>query len=110
MSMQILTLSRYLLELSLQEARFVDTRPSKIAAACLCLALRLKKECKWDINFSYHTGYDERQLSSLLVPLNNMLRDASKSKLQTIRTKYSHTIFYEVAKTPNLQPEDFQSL
>lgn len=101
--MQVLTLSRYLLELSLQEARFVDTRPSKIAAACLCLALKLKDECKWDVNFSYHTGYDERQISAIVQQLNIMMKDAPKSKLQTIRTKYSHSIFYEVAKTAPLE-------
>lgn len=103
MSMQILTLSRYLLELSLQEARFVDTRPSKIAAACLCLALKLKDECKWDMNFSYHTGYEERELIATVQQLNTMMKDALKSKLQTVRTKYSHSIFYEVAKTSPLE-------
>lgn len=110
MSMQILTLSRYLLELSLQESHFVDTRPSKIAASCLCLALQLKNESKWDINFSYHTGYELREIQNIVVQLNNMLRDAGKSKLQTVRTKYSHSIFYEVAKTPALESSAFEEV
>lgn len=102
MSMQTLTLARYMLELSLHEAKFVDKRPSKISAACLCLALKMKREHSWDVNLSYHTGYDERELQSLILDLNKMLIDAPKSKLQTVRTKYSHSIFYEVAKTETL--------
>jgi len=102
MSMQVLTLSRYLLELSLHEAKFVAERPSKIAAACLCLSLKMKKEHSWNVNFSYHTGYEERELEKLMHDLNKMIIDAPKSKLQTVRTKYSHTIFYEVAKTEPL--------
>lgn len=100
--MQVLTLSRYLLELSLHEAKFVAERPSKIAAACLCLSLKMKKEHSWNVNFSYHTGYEERELEKLMHDLNKMIIDAPKSKLQTVRTKYTHTIFYEVAKTEPL--------
>lgn len=96
--MQVLTLSRYLLELSLHEAKFVAERPSKIASACLCLSLKLKKEYAWDVNFYYHTGYEERELIKLMRSLNKMIIDAPKSKLQTVRTKYSHTIFHEVAQ------------
>jgi len=106
MSMQVLTLSRYLLELSLHEAKFVDVRPSKISAACLSLSLKLKKEQSWDVNFSYHTGYEERELRQMILDLNKMMKDAPKNKLQTVRTKYSHTIFYEVAKTEPLKEED----
>eukprot|EP00111_Clytia_hemisphaerica_P024634 TCONS_00072616-protein len=108
MSMQILTLSRYLLELSLHESKFVAERPSKVAAACLCLSLKLKKEHSWNVNFSYHTGYEERELEKLVRDLNKMMTDAPKNKLQTVRTKYSHTIFYEVAKTEPLPASELQ--
>lgn len=104
MSMQVLTLSRYILELSLHEAQFVSSCTSKIAAACLCLALKMRDECEWDVNFSYHTGYSEEELTDLIIALNAMVSEASKSKLQTVRTKYSHPIFYEVAKIPAVDP------
>ena len=102
MSMPILTLSRYILELSIHEAQFVDVRSSQIAAACLCLAVKMKKEGTWDATLAYHTGYSEQELMPLMESLNNMVAVSPESKLQTVRTKYLHPIFYEVAKTPAL--------
>ena len=102
--MQLLTLARYILELSLQEAQFVDIRSSKISAACLCLALKMKDDGEWEANLSYHTGYQENELSSLVANLNTMVNNAPKSKLQTIRKKYLHPDFYEVAKIPAVDP------
>ncbi|XP_047130316.1 G2/mitotic-specific cyclin-B3 isoform X1 [Hydra vulgaris] len=104
MSMQLLTLARYILELSLQEAQFVDVRSSKISAACLCLALKMKDEGDWEANLSYHTGYQEKELSTLVTNLNTMVTNAPKSKLQTIRNKYLHPVFFEVAKIPAVDP------
>jgi len=100
MSMQILTLSRYILELSLQEATFVVIRPSLIAAACLCLAQKMKDEGEWEENLIFHTTYKESELHDIMIELNKMVEIAPKSKLQTVRTKYMHPIFFEVAKTP----------
>ena len=103
MSMQILTLSRYILELSIHEAQFVDIRSSQIASACLCLAINMKQECTWDETLAYHTGYTENELMELVKSLNKMLTSAPDSKLQTVRVKYLHPIFYEVAKIEPLE-------
>ena len=102
LSLQILTLARYILELSIHEALFVDVPASKIAAACLCLALKMKDEGEWDGNFVYHTTYKEKDLKQLMRDLNDMVETAPKNKLQTVRTKYSHPVFHEVAKIPAL--------
>lgn len=97
--MEILTLSRYVLESSLQDYEFVDCVPSKIASACLALAFRMKKESgKWDKTLEHHTSYNEAELIELMGRLNKMIKAAPNSKLQTVRNKYSHPIFYEVAK------------
>lgn len=80
----------------------MDVPASKIAAACLCLALKMKDEGEWDGNFVHHTTYKEKDLKQLMRNLNNMVEAAPKNKLQTVPTKYSHPVFHEVAKIPAL--------
>ena len=46
-NMETLTLARYILEMSLMEYDFVHRRESEMAAASLCLALRMKKAGDW---------------------------------------------------------------
>ena len=45
--METLTLARYVLEMSLMENKFLGQRDSKMAAACLQLALKMKKAGEW---------------------------------------------------------------
>ena len=96
-SMETLTLARYILELSLQEYEFVECRPSVIAAACLNLAFKMKKAGEWDLTLVYHSGCREHELIDLMRRLNKIISQPQK-KLTTIRMKYSHPVFHEVAK------------
>lgn len=110
MGMELLTLSRYILELSLQEAVFIVIPSSQMAAGCLCLAMKMTNEDGWDINHVYHTGYKEEELVVLMKQLNQMLIDVPNSKLRTITTKYSHHVHFSVAKTKPLAEDAFDSL
>lgn len=40
--------------------------------------------------------------------LNNELLKKPKKQLMTVRNKYSHKIFFEVAKIPTIKNEDLQ--
>ncbi|XP_022093413.1 G2/mitotic-specific cyclin-B3-like isoform X2 [Acanthaster planci] len=101
-SMETLTLARFILELSLTEAQFLETRDSLIAAAALLLAFKMTKTGEWDTTLQYYSGYKESELTELTSQLNSMLAATPNKQLMTIRNKYSHKVFYGVAKLPPL--------
>lgn len=103
LSMETLTLSRYILETSLMEYDLVHERDSKIAAGSLLLALKMRDQT-WSPELTYYSGYQESELTSLMYRLNEMISCSVKSSTKTIKNKYSHPIFYEVAKTAPLPP------
>ena len=104
--MEILTLARYILESSLLHYEFVDCSPSKIAAASLLLAFKMKNCHEWDSTLIYHTGHREEDLKELLIRLNKVISEPPKATLNTIRSKYSHPVFSEVAKIPTIIIEE----
>ena len=101
------------------EYDLIDERDSKVAAAALLLALKMKKQ-SWvsffnslrrknykhlffqDATLTFYSRYEEEQLIALSYKLNDVISAPAKSNLKTIRTKYSHRIFFEVAKIPPL--------
>ncbi|XP_035206076.1 G2/mitotic-specific cyclin-B3-like [Stegodyphus dumicola] len=99
--MELLTLARYILETSLMDYDLIDVLDSKMAAASLFLALKMKGE-KWTPTLQYYSGYQENELSDLVISLNKNISAVPNKQLQTIRKKYSHEIFFKVAKVPTL--------
>jgi cyclin B len=101
--METLTLARYILETSLLEYDFVPVRASKMAAACLSLAMEMKNfRNKWTPTLVYYTGYTREELFELVTKLNVLLSGQPKKNLKTVHSKYSHSVFFQVAKTPVL--------
>lgn len=107
MGIKILTLARFILELSLQGAEFLHQPSSKMAAAALCLAMRMSEAGPWNANHRYHSGYEEHELYGVMEELNNMLIESPGSKLQTVRSKYIHPVKFAVAKTKPLPKNSF---
>ncbi|XP_053403016.1 G2/mitotic-specific cyclin-B3-like [Mercenaria mercenaria] len=105
-NMETLTLARYILEMSLMEYEFVSKRESEMAAASLWLALKMKKAGDWTNTLVHYTGYKEEEITPMAKKLNKYITEPPK-QLTTIRSKYSHKVFYEVAKTPTLTEADF---
>ncbi|CAH1245697.1 CCNB3 [Branchiostoma lanceolatum] len=100
--MGTLTLARFVLELALQEYEFVTYRESKLAAGALLLAFKMKKMGDWTPTLEYYSGYKGEELKDLVRHLNSLLAAPRDSRLKTVRAKYSHSVFYEVAKLPPL--------
>uniref|UniRef100_A0A8C9TIR2 Cyclin B3 n=1 Tax=Scleropages formosus TaxID=113540 RepID=A0A8C9TIR2_SCLFO len=98
--METLTLARYVCELSLMELEMVPERASCLASACLLLALIMKELGGWTRSLQYHAGYTVSDLSPLVRKLYSMLALPADDKLKAVRNKYSHKVFFEVAKTP----------
>jgi len=96
LSMETLTLARYILETSLMEYDLIQERDSKTAAAALLLALKMKST-SWTPELQFYSSYKASELMTLVYKLNDLISCPVKVN-KTIKTKYSHKIFYEVAK------------
>ncbi|CAN7997784.1 unnamed protein product [Ixodes hexagonus] len=101
LALETLTLARFVLESSLMDYTLVGKRESLMAAAALLQALRMKGMA-WSTTLEYWTGYKESELEDLQKHLNRLLTTQQTGTLEAIRSKYSHTVFFEVALTPLL--------
>ncbi|GIY06850.1 hypothetical protein CEXT_51731 [Caerostris extrusa] len=113
-SMEMLTLARYILEMSLMDYEVVDILDSKIAAAALLLAHKMKHS-EWSPTLEFYSGYKESELIELAIRLNRNISARSVRQLMTIRTKYSHDVFFCVANiepllTTNLGSSDMKTV
>ncbi|XP_029164613.1 G2/mitotic-specific cyclin-B3 [Nylanderia fulva] len=99
-SMPTLTLARFILEYSLMDYSMITFSDSKMAAAALLLALLMKDLGGWTATLEYYSGYKLDDIRDICNLLNQCLHKKHKESLMTVRNKYSHKIFFEVAKLP----------
>ncbi|XP_024885567.1 G2/mitotic-specific cyclin-B3-like, partial [Temnothorax curvispinosus] len=99
-SMPTLTLARYILEHSLMDYTMIRFSDSKMAAAALLLALLMKDLGGWNPTLEYYSGYKLDDIRDICNLLNQSLHRKHKEALKTVHSKYSHKIFFEVAKLP----------
>ncbi|XP_005100335.1 G2/mitotic-specific cyclin-B3 [Aplysia californica] len=97
-SMVTLTLARFILEMSLMEYSLITERDSRIAAAALYIAMKMSKEGEWEGEVVQSSGYTVEKIKDMVLALNTMLHARPIPQLSTIRSKYSHIVFHEVAK------------
>lgn len=107
-SIETLTLARYLLESSLLEGQFITKRASMMASSCLYLAMMMKNCGEWTATLIHYTGYSKEQLHDCVLQLNAMNSAPANKNLMTVRNKYSHQVFHEVATIPPLDPLTIQ--
>jgi len=102
-----LTLARYVLETSLMHYEFVQLPESLVAAAALKLALKIRDNADWGEVHVQYSGYTADELDSTMWKLNRIIQDHPLTRtLSNIRAKYSHDIFFGVAKlSPLTFPE-----
>lgn len=138
--MRFLTLSRYILELSLQDYNFAYVSDSLKACAALYLALKMASaydrntklhaiinkdmdtqphqivsianlsSTEWNSTLVHYTGSFLKDFIEYVPSMNNLLIAAVGCKYKTIYKKYSHQVFYEVAKIPPLNESELESL
>ncbi|ETN68105.1 hypothetical protein AND_000053 [Anopheles darlingi] len=97
--MPILTLARYILETSLMEYNTVLMLDSKLACAALFIALRMNNKPGWNPTLEFYSGYKMADFKDVVISLN-MCMMHPKTTLNTVRQKYSHELFFGVAKCP----------
>ncbi|KAI9761382.1 MAG: hypothetical protein M4579_001032 [Chaenotheca gracillima] len=59
---QTRTLGKYLMEISLLDHRFMEHRPSLIAAASMYLARLILERGEWDMTLTHYAGYNEQEI------------------------------------------------
>lgn len=101
--MPILTLARYILETSLMEYDTVIVSDSKLACAALFIARRMSDLPGWNKTLEFYSGYKVDDFKNVIILLNNVIMPKKSSpllKLTNVREKYSHELFFQVAKCP----------
>jgi len=110
-SMELLTLARYILEMSLMSYDVAQKSESLVAAAALFLAATMKGQMDiWSRTLVHYTSFEKEDLLSTVTLLNNQISMPRSKNLNTIISKYSHKVFHEVALTPSLTEEQLQQL
>ncbi|EDX14301.1 G2/mitotic-specific cyclin-B3 [Drosophila simulans] len=110
--MPTLTLARYILELSLMDYANISFSDSQMASAALFMALRMHggpgqlDKQTWTSTLIYYTGYQLADFAEIVTVLNAGLHRKPRATIKTIRNKYSHKIFHEVAKVPLLTNQE----
>jgi hypothetical protein len=96
-------LTKYLMELTMQEYKFLKFLPSEIASAATFMAMKMTTGQGWNATLEQHTGYSEASLSTVLTELHALaLKDPPKYK--AVRKKYLNKKFHEVSKLPVVSP------
>ncbi len=91
MSMPVLTLGRYILELALMDYSLnVETSESRLAAAAMILTFLLKEIEGWEATLEYYSGYSVDDCRPLVHRLHKLLLKPPNEMRKTIRTKYEH--------------------
>ena len=73
-----------------------------MAASCLRLAMMMNSCGEWTPTLVHYTGYTDNELRDCVQQLNSMNSAPANKNLMTVKNKYSHKVFHEVAKIPAL--------
>lgn len=79
-----------------------------MAASCLHLALLMNNSSEWTPTLVHYTGYTKDELRDCVLQLNSMNAAPPNKNLMTVRNKYSHKVFHEVATIPALDTLSIQ--
>lgn len=103
--MSLLTLARYILEVSLHFLDFCRISPSKVAAASLLLALKMSHSGEWNNILHKYSTYKEEDLTELMWSLNHMMiyYRGVLPQCTKVFEKYDHEVFFSVARVKPLR-------
>jgi hypothetical protein len=91
----------YLAERTLQEYKLLQHLPSKVAAACVNIALRtLRTSDAWTPTMTYYSGYSQEELRPVILDVQDMVTNSVATSLQAVRKKYALPKYGGVVSTP----------
>lgn len=98
-------LAKYLMELTIVDYDMVHIHPSEIAAAALCMSMKLLDNSKWTDTLHYYSKYSETELLPIMKRMANLVLKAGSGKLTAVYTKYKGAKFMKISTIPQLQSE-----
>nr|ADP95148.1 cyclin B [Macrobrachium rosenbergii] len=104
------TLAKYLMELCLLEYSMVHFKPSIIAAAALCLALKLSDGSEWNNTLVFYSRYTEEQLIPVMAKMSSVVVKSYTMKQQAVRLKYKVSKYMKISDIPQLKSKIIQNL
>jgi len=104
------TLAKYLMELTLSEYDCAHYNPSLLAAASLCLTMKILDNDPWNETLVHHSGYTEKDLLPVMQKLAVIVTKAETSKLQAVRGKYASPKFMRISMIPELKSSVIKNL
>ncbi|XP_009873371.1 PREDICTED: G2/mitotic-specific cyclin-B1-like [Apaloderma vittatum] len=105
-------LAKYLMELSIMDYCMVHIPPSKIAAAAICLALKLLNGCEWTQTLQQYMTYAESDLLPVMqhIAKNVFLVNKGITKNLTIKNKYDSQKYASVSTMEQLDSPVIRNL
>lgn len=97
------TLAKYLMELTIVDYDSVNVLPSEIAAASLCLSMKLLDSSEWEDTVAYYSNYSETQLDPIIRKIAQLVLKAGTGKLTAIKNKYQSSKFLRISGIPELK-------
>lgn len=98
------TLAKYLMELSMLDYEMCHVPPSKIAAAALCLSIKLFDDVEWTATLEHYSRYSYEELHPIICHLSKNLKLAKTSTyLAAVRTKYASNKAFKISLSKEVQ-------
>lgn len=104
------TLAKYLMELTIVDYEMVHYHPSEIAAAALCLSMKVLDHTTWDDTLQFYSKYSEDHLLPIMKRMAVLVTKAGAGKLTAIYTKYKSSKFMKISVIPELKSQVIQEL
>nr|ADI86226.1 cyclin b [Metapenaeus affinis] len=104
------TLAKYLMELCLPEYGMCHYKSSMIAAAALCLSLKLLDGNTWSDTLTFYSRYTEDQLMPVICKMAAVVVKSSTAKQQAVRQKYKASKLMKISEIPQLKSRLITSL
>lgn len=90
-------MAKYALELSLLSYEMSWVRPSKQAAAALCLSIKLLGDGHWDSTLTHYGRYPESKLVKTMAHMATLMLNANRGPHMTIFEKFKHGNYGEAS-------------
>jgi len=81
------TVAKYLIEMAILDEKFLNYKPSLIAAAATWLSRKMLKKGDWDKTLEFYSGYDEKALEPCVNEMLNFLQ--TNTRYKTVYKKYT---------------------
>ncbi|XP_064608933.1 G2/mitotic-specific cyclin-B-like [Liolophura sinensis] len=97
------TLAKYLMELTIIDYDMVSNHPSEIAAAALCMSIRLIDGSEWTDTLVHYSGYTEDEVLPVMKKIAGLVVKSESSRLSAVKTKYQSSKFMKISTIAELQ-------